>query len=56
VPGQRADGMQTRGIPLHKDLWSAAKAKADAEGRPLVAVIRELLQAYVDGKVTLPPT
>jgi hypothetical protein len=46
--------MRTRGIPLHKDLWAAAKARADADGRPLVAVIRELLQAYADGKLRLP--
>lgn len=54
MPGQRAEGTRTRGIPLHKDLWAAVKAKAASEGRPLVAVIRDLVQGYVDGTITLP--
>lgn len=44
-----------RGVPLHKDLWEAAKDKARREGRNRAEVIRELLQGYVDGTITLPP-
>ncbi|MEU8199400.1 hypothetical protein AB0C10_37010 [Microbispora amethystogenes] len=43
-----------RGVPLHDDLWAAAKDKAEAEGRTRAGAIRELIRAYVDGRVTLP--
>lgn len=55
MPGKRADGVQTLGIPLHKDLWAAAKERGAGDGLPLVAVVRELLLGYVDGTITLPP-
>jgi hypothetical protein len=55
MPGQRAEGVAPRSAPLHKDLWDAVLARARSEGRTRTDVIRELLQAYVDGKITLPP-
>jgi len=54
VPGQRAEGVKMRGVPLHDDLWGAVKAKAASEGRSRAEVIRELLRAYVEGTITLP--
>lgn len=44
-----------RGIPVHDDLWKAAKDKAASEGRSLYAVIREFLQEYADRPPTTPP-
>jgi hypothetical protein len=55
MPGKRAEGVKTLGIPIHEDLWAAAKERAAGDGLPLVAVVRELLLGYVDGTITLPP-
>lgn len=35
-----------RGVPVHDDLWAAARARAKAEGRSLYEVIREFLRQY----------
>lgn len=40
-------GTTIRGIRVSDELWDAAKAKADQEGRNLSEIIREALQAYV---------
>ncbi|MBN7512465.1 ribbon-helix-helix protein, CopG family [Mycobacteroides abscessus] len=40
-----------RAFRCNDELWSSAQEKADAEGRPLSEVIRELLSRWV----TRPP-
>lgn len=55
MPGQRADGVRMRGVPLHDDLWKAAAVQAAADGRSRVKAIEELIQRWVDGHITLPP-
>lgn len=55
MPGKRAEGVHTHGLPIHDDLWKAAMAKAKSEGRSLYAVIREFLRGYADGTITTPP-
>jgi hypothetical protein len=40
-----------RSVPVHDDLWKAAMAKAQSEGRSLYELIREFLRRYV----TAPP-
>lgn len=46
MPNKRAVGVKVRHIPLHEDLWKAAKAKAASEGRSVSEVIREFLCEY----------
>jgi hypothetical protein len=36
-----------RGIRVDEDLWRAAQAKAEAEGRPLTSVLVAYLKRYV---------
>jgi hypothetical protein len=47
VPNKRAEGIVMRGLPVHRDLWQAAAAKAKSEGRSLYEVIREFLREYI---------
>lgn len=47
MPGQRAEGVRMRGVPVHDDLWKAAMAKAKQEGVSLYELIRRFLQEYV---------
>lgn len=54
MPGQRAKGVDMRGVPLHIDLWKAAAVQAAADGRSRTKAIAELIQGYVDGRITLP--
>jgi predicted DNA-binding protein len=35
-----------RNVRVSDELWTLAKAKAEAEGRTLSAIIREALEAY----------
>lgn len=44
-------GTTLRNVRVADDLWEAAKAKAASEGRDLSKVIREALQAYVEGGI-----
>lgn len=43
-----------RSIPVHDDLWEAAKSRASHDGRPLRTIIRELIRGYADGEITPP--
>lgn len=36
-----------RNIRIEDELWTAAQAKAHADGLPLSEVVRELLRAYI---------
>jgi len=45
--GKLREGVHKWGFPLADDLKAAAIAKAEAEGRPLAAVIREFLEEYI---------
>lgn len=47
MPGQRADGVKLRNVPVADDLWDAAKARAAERGESLSEVIRRALRAYV---------
>ena len=42
-------------IRIPEPLKPDAKAKAEAEGLDLSKVVTALLQAWVDGRITLPP-
>lgn len=48
MPGKRAEGVRSHNIAIHDDLWEPAMAKAQAEGRSLADVIRELLREFLD--------
>jgi predicted HicB family RNase H-like nuclease len=41
-------GTHNRNVRVSDELWDAARAKAEAEGRNLSEIIREALQEYVD--------
>jgi predicted DNA-binding protein len=43
-------GTTLRNVRVSDELWDRAKGKAEQEGRNLSEVIREALQAYVDGE------
>lgn len=55
MPGQRADGVHNRSMPLHDDLWTPFKAKAAADGLDATGAVRALLTMYVNGEITLRP-
>lgn len=55
MPNKRADGVTSRGIPLHVDLWTAAGKQATADGVALTEAVRRLLAAYAAGRIDLPP-
>jgi predicted DNA-binding protein len=46
VPNQPKTPIKSFRIPV--DLYDAALAKAQSEGRTLTAVVREALQRYID--------
>jgi hypothetical protein len=46
MPNKRAAGVKVRHIPLHDDLWQAAKEKAASEGRSVSEVIRDFLSGW----------
>lgn len=41
---------------IDPDLWTRAKARSEATGQPLRAIILALLALYADGKVTVTTT
>lgn len=45
-----------RGVRIEEDLWSAVKAKAEADGTNRNAAFVALARAYVDGRIGLPHT
>ena len=49
MPNQRAPGVRMRCVPLHDDLWAAAKARAAERGTNVSAVIRAALEEHLDG-------
>lgn len=55
MPGKRAGGMTTLTVSVQRDLATAARAKARAEGSDMSAVARSLLRRWVDGEITMPP-
>jgi hypothetical protein len=46
-PNQPRPGNKGRYLLVHDDLWDPAKAKAEAEGTNISAVIRRLLREYI---------
>lgn len=54
MPGQRAQGVRMRGIPIHDDLWAAVKARAARDGISRTKAFQVVMQAYADGRLTLP--
>lgn len=48
MPNQRAEGVRMRCVPLHDDLWAAAKARAARDQTNVSAVIRAALEEYTN--------
>ena len=49
MSGKRAEGMGTYGLPIHEDLWNAAKKKANDRGDgSIYEIIRDFLRGYAD--------
>lgn len=46
--GKRADGQTSTSFALPRELLEAARAKAARQGRSFSAVLRDLLQRWVD--------
>jgi hypothetical protein len=46
-------GTTLRNVRVSDDLWQAAQERADAEAMNVSEVIRALLQAWVEGQITV---
>lgn len=50
-PTKKEGPMKLRSIAASDDMWEQCKRKAGI--RPMAAIVRELLQAWLDGKIKI---